>query len=119
MRTNIHIFTQKTETSSSTETDLWIDWEEMGIEELRIIAQFHITAAVQRGFKRSESPIPALHSVKAWDFLHPTRYADFSEQVKKQKKQTEQRVSEFQKMLDALPTEQRAAFMAELSKGVK
>ena len=119
MRTNIHIFTQKTETSSSIETDLWIDWEEMGIEELRTIAQFHITAAVQRGFKRSESPIPALHSVKAWDFLHPTRYADFSEQVKKQKKQTEQRVSEFQKMLDALPTEQRAAFMAELSKGVK
>ena len=119
MRTNIHIFTQKTETSSSTETDLWIDWEEMGIEELRTIAQFHITAAVQRGFKRSESPIPALHSVKASDFIHPTRYADFSEQVKKQKERTEKNVSEFQKMLDALPTEQRAAFMAELSKGVK
>lgn len=119
MRTNIHIFTQKTETSSSTETDLWIDWEEMGIEELRTIAQFHITGAVQRGFKRSESPIPALHSVKAWDFLHPTKYADFSGQVQKQKERSEKQVSEFQKIIDALPTEQRAKIMAELSKQEK
>lgn len=119
MRTNIHILTQKLPTSASTETDLWIDWEGLGLEELRIIAQFHIVASVQREFKRSEAGIPTLHSVRAMDFIHPTKYADFSEQVKKQKAQSERQVSEFQKMIDSLPTAERAKIMAELSKQEK
>lgn len=117
MNDTFKILTQKEKGQSHRQTELTIDWQGMDLHKMQALARSALVHIIQIQFKKGILPIPDEMTVRATDFVHEEVRMILEDRPipeRKPKSVTVSAAGWVEKMLAALPEDERQKVINEL-----